>query len=299
MTETHPRIYKYGPGWTAAFIGISLAFFAAAAAMVIWRDPIFGKAPYLAWISAAFFGGMGLMGLWSLKCRLILYADHVEYVGLIRRSVVRKAEILRTSGVRRTYTMLELTLELTNGRKMKVGDFGRPDDMFAEWFDAFPNAEAEAEEAQAEALLANPAFGRDEGARQKAIRGDTRLLTGLSGVGWLAGVWGLCDPRPYPLCLMILLVLPVVAFILVGLSRRRWTLGEATNGRLSLAGLGGLPAMVIGLRAMLDDGVVDWKMAAIAGGVLGLGLWILIQAIEGRLKPGALAALAIVCLAYD
>ena len=127
---------------------------------------------------------------------------------------------------------------------------------------------------------------------------DAGRLAWLGRIGWAAGVWGIFYPNPYFMCLMTLLVLPVVAFGLVILSRRRWTLAEASEGRLSLAGMAGLPAMVIGMRAFMDEGLVDWKIGALAGGALGFGLFLMVLAGEGRLKPGVLAVLLAACAVY-
>ncbi len=296
MNDIYPRVYKYGP-WTAALTGLCGLLFAGAGAALVLLAPKTNPA-WLIPVIADGLAGAGVIVVLSLTCRLTLYEDRFEYRGLVATRRVARQDIVRTANVRHQTTGMSLTVVLKSGRKVKIGCPGRADEVFARWFDAFPNAQAEAEEAQGEALLANPAFGPDEAVRPAAILRDHRWLTWLSRAGWAAGMWGLIYPWPYPVCLMTLLALPAAAYGLVILSRGRWSLGDAKDGRLGIDGLAGLPAMGVGLRAMLDDGVVDWILAAVAGGVVALGLLLLVLAVEHRLKWGQMAVMMAVCYAY-
>ncbi len=293
-----PRIYRFGPAWTVGIVVMSVAFVAGGVASIVFRTQAFGHAPALGW----FFGMpafiLGLAVFLTLRGRLILHENRLEYRAFFTSRTVRRDEIRRTSRLRQTYGLWGLTLELSYGRKTRISDFGRMDQIFARWFDAFPNAEAEAEAAAADALLANSAFGGDEDTRRAAIVRDAGWITWLGRLGWAAGVWGFVYPHPYSICLFTLLALPAAAFVLVLLSRGRWTLAEASEGRLSLAGMAALPAMMVGLRELLDDGLVDWRVGALAGGIAGLVLFLPVLAVERRLKPGVWLVVVAACLLY-
>ncbi len=288
MTETYPRVYRYGPGWTTAIIFVSLVFLAGGAAFAIWRHQIFEYAPVSALVIAAVFEALAILSLWSLKCRTILYEDRVEYVGLFGRRVAYKVEIKRSSNIHRSYTMLELTLELTNGRKMKVGDFNRRDDAFTQWFAAFPNAEVQAENMRVKALLANPAFASNPTEREYHINLDVRRINFIGWPCYGIVLWGMVWPRPYDICLPILLTMPVLGLLATFASRGRWTmLDDEKHGRLNIgARLFAGPALVVALRAFQDDNVADWVAPAIWSVAAGVALMALNGLIERRLTWG-------------
>lgn len=300
MAETYPRIYRFR-GWALlTWVTLELIMIAAGVAALLFAKTMFkGAAPGVGWGAGSACLAVGMAALLStIRGRLILYADHCEYTGILGTRVLRTSDVKETREVRQQYGHLVVTVALKNGRKVTITDFGHLDDALIEWLNSFPNAEAEAEDAQAEALLANPAFGHDKDARQRAINRDRWRLAGLSAVGWAVAIWSFFYPHPYPACLTTLLALPATGLILMLLSRGRWTLAEANNGRLSLGGLAGPPAMMVGLRALLDDGVVDWRGAAVAGGGVALGLLLFILATEGWAKRGVLVILAAGCFAY-
>lgn len=145
MGETYPRIYRYGPGSIAVTWGFGLVFIGGAAACAIFAGQWASHAPWLLRGICVPIGLFGLLLLLSLTCRLTLYEDCFEYKGLIAVRRVTKADIVRTQNVKKKIVTTTLTVALKDGRKVEVSDFGRMDDVFAEWFDAFPNAETKRE----------------------------------------------------------------------------------------------------------------------------------------------------------
>lgn len=286
MGETYPRIYRYGPGSIAVTWGFGLVFIGGAAACAIFAGQWASHAPWLLRGICVPIGLFGLLLLLSLTCRLTLYEDCFEYKGLIAVRRVTKADIVRTQNVKKKIVTTTLTVALKDGRKVEVSDFGRMDDVFAEWFDAFPNAENEARKTRDEALLANPAFGSNPTEREAHVNADVDRLNLLGWPCYGIAMWGMIWPQPYQVCLPVLLTMPLLGLIATYASQGRWGMLEGhRTGRLSIGNtLFVAPASIVALRALTDDHVVDGIMPAVWGAATGIGLMALNGLIERRLS---------------
>ncbi len=259
MANTFPRVYKYGPVTTAVTGLCGLLFLGGAAALAVLAPAPKGNA----WLIPVICTGLvalGLVVLWSLMGRTTLYEDRLEYRGLIATRRIARTDIVRTRNARSRTVSVTLVLVLKSGRSVQVSDFGRMDDVFKEWFNAFPNAEVEARVARKEKLRANPAFGSNPTEREHHIKADARFL---SFIGWpciALSLWGMIWPQPYTTCLSIVATLPVLVLIAVAASRGRWALidgedvGRLNTGQVMLT----MPCYVMVLRAIQDGQLLNW-----------------------------------------
>ena len=287
MTEAYPRVYRF-KGWTLLFwVSLELAIIALGAATVLFAGMMFKTAAVVGWGVGGFLialGGVALLS--SSRGKLVLFADRCEYTGVLGTRIVRTSDVKETRNVKREYGHLVVTMVLKNGRKVTISDFGHLDDPLTEWIDGFPNAELVAQNVRAEALLANPAFGSNPTEREHHINTDVGLINFIGWPCYGLVLWGMIWPHPYQICLPVLLTLPVLGLLATFASRGRWTMLESeTSGRLSIGirlFIG--PAMVVALRAFLDDDVVDWVLPAVCGVAAGVCLMGLNSLIERRLS---------------
>jgi len=301
MTQTYPRVYRF-KGWALLlWASLELAIIALGAATVLFAGMMFKNAAVVGWGVGGFLIALGLVALLSSsRGKLVLFADRCEYTGILGTRVLRTSEVKETRNVKRQYGHLVATVVLKNGRKVTISDFGHLDDPLTEWLDGFPNAEAKAQDARAEALLANPAFGSNPTEREHHINADVGLINFIGWPCYGLVLWAMIWPHPYQICLPILLTLPVLGLLATFASRGRWTMLESeTNGRLSIGirlFIG--PALIVALRAFLDDQVVDWVLPAVCGVAAGVCLAALNSLIERRLSWASAAGFVILWSAF-
>ncbi len=301
MTQAYPRVYRF-KGWVLLFwVSLELAIVALGVVTVLFSGLMFNGAAVVGWGVGGLLVALGLVALLSSSCgKLVLFADRCEYTGILGTRVMRTSEVKETHNVKRQYGHLVATVVLKNGRKVTISDFGHLDDPLTEWLDGFPNAEAVAEEVKAEALLANPAFGSNPTERAYHIDADVDRINFLQWPCYGILLWGMIWPHPYQICLPVQFAMPVLGLIATFASRGRWTMLEDTKGgRLSIGiRLFMAPAMIVALRAFLDDDVVDWITPAIWGVAAGIGLTALNVLIERRLTWAGAAGFFILWSAY-
>ncbi len=307
MESTYPRTYKFGPWALLMYSACSLLFVAAGAGFAIWLEL---AATVRTWnlalelcicLPIVLFGRFTWVSVF--RCKLVLYADHLVYHEVLRARTIYRSDIVTTRGVRVVYGNLSVVLILKHARKkaLRIAAFGSGDDAFADWFEDLPNEEGEAEERTNEALLANPAFGSNPTEREQTINRDASLLNRLRWPAYGIALWGFIYPSPYNICLYTLAVVPAVAALLVFISRGKWLLNDDnTSGRLGIGGVIAVgPAIVVGLRAFLDDHVVDWRIPAAWGVASAVVLMLFVALIERRpLRPVKLATVSLAYFAY-
>jgi hypothetical protein len=287
MAETYPRVYRFKAWVLLLWVSFELAIIALGAAAVLFAEAMFKGAALVGWSSGGFLIALGLAALLSTsRGKLVLFGDRCEYTGILGTRVMHTSEVKETRNIKHQYGHLVVTVVLKSGRKITISDFGHLDDALTEWLDGFPNAEAKAEGARADALLANPAFGSDPTEREHQINADVDRLNLLGWPCYGVMLWGLVWPHPYQVCLPVLLTMPVLGLLATFASHGRWTMLEGDKiGRLSIGRqLFIAPALVVALRAFLDDDVVDWAVPAIWGAAAGIGLMTLNALVERRLS---------------
>ncbi len=296
MTQTYPRIYRF-KGWVlGGWLILELAMIAAGVAAVIFAGEMFKNAVPVGWAFGGLFIALGGVALLStMRGKLVLYGDRCEYTGILATRIMRTSEVKETRNVKQQYGHLVATVVLKSGRKITISDFGHLDDPLTDWLNGFPNAEAEAEVKRSDRLMANPAFGSNPTEREHHINADVQLLNGLRWPCYALFLWGMVWPYPYTTCLSILVMMPPIGLVATFASRGRWTMLDENAGKLSIGtGLFMSPAMVLALRAFLDDHTVDWTAPAAWSAGAAVVLVGLNGLIERRLSPAGMAGL--VCL---
>ncbi|MDC7683337.1 hypothetical protein PQU92_08620 [Asticcacaulis sp. BYS171W] len=297
-----PRVYRYGPRTFWLMAGLGVLCIGAGVAGAVWG------VRQTAWndILLGIMGtGMGLIGgvscLLSLRSHLDFYPDRFEFYGLVRRVVVMKSDIEGARNIQNQYGILQFTV-VYNAPKSKtvtISNFGRKDDEFLLWFEDFDNLDAKEDREAADRILANPVYGDTEEVRQKAVTTQELWIARVGMIGWACGMWGLFFPSPYLWALVCLAALPTLTVVAVVLNRTRWTLhGDDGDNRLSLHSWAGLPASILGVRAMLDIEMIDWQTPLAVAAGLSLVAYGFLRWIEKRPWQWSFLFYSVVYLVY-
>ncbi len=261
--------------------------------------------PNFPWIESAVGAVFFVQGLvflvTTLRSRLVLHADRIDYRSFLTTRTVRDADIARTFDYWNS-PFSSVGLELKTGRPVRIVNVGRFDPAFSDWLNSSPNKEIDDKARARQQLLANSDLGTNPTERMNAFRRDVRRLNVWSWIGRIAAVWGWILPYPYSICISVLIGLPIVAVLMVLGARSRWSM-HTDNGSYPLgigAELAMAPCLVLALRAFVDDHVFDWIVPAMYGVGAALGLMGLVCLIERRFRWQALATgfLVYVCYAW-
>ena len=295
-----PHIYQYSPlmkgVWSSAFAGLATLGVVGIVMAAAWVP----HAPWMMQIGGAGLALLGLYGLASVfRYRLVLYADRFEYHGVFTSRTVRFDEIVRTFHPVQQYGHFNISLRLSNGRSVRISDFGRMDAVLEDWLNSLPNEEVAEANAKRERLLANPTFGATPEVRERAIAVHGRMIWVVNMIAFGLCGWAWFRPTPYASCMYALMVAPMVAIVLCALSCRRWeVMGGGPSDRLDISGLAVFPSMLLFLRAILDIQLESW-LPTLAGAMVagGAALALCIVA-DGRFRPTPTMLAAVVCLIY-
>ena len=141
----------------------------------------------------------------------------------------------------------------------------RPDARLLEWFFDLPDLNRIDLEAAADALLARQDLGATPAERAARLHRFKRIAAFADLGGYALALWGFIAPTPYGLVIALLAAAPVAGFALIVWSRGAIAIDPNTaDPRPGLAGLFFMAPMMLGLRALLDCQVVDWRGVVIA-----------------------------------
>jgi len=244
----------------------------------------------------------GVMAASTAVSKLILRADAIELVGLLRTRQLRRGEL---AGRRRQATRGGSILFLVPkaGRAVPL-DSGMPRDRLLDaWIDALPDLDLIERKASEAKLLADPAFGSNPQERLARLTRARQFSKVANGMAIALLAWAYLYPHPYALAIALLALLPWCAVLIVMLSRGLIAFDTRRNdARPNVAMLLLLPGIVLGLRAMLDVHVLDVMPVFVYGFIASLPLvlsaWMM--APKDSLKPWAfpLTLLLLVAVPY-
>jgi hypothetical protein len=220
--------------------------------------------------------GLVLLGIYiaasSALARLTLRADAIELRGVTRSRELRISEL---AGRRRQATRGGSILLLVpkNGRPVRI-DSGFPrDSALNAWIDALPDLDLQERQASEATLLADPTFGSNPKERQARLAQARQITKLASGVTIAAMLWAYVYPHPYAWAIGLLALLPWCAVVMVMLSRGLICFDAKRNdARPNVLIVLMLPAMVLGLRAILDDHLVEVMPVFVYGLIAGVPL---------------------------
>lgn len=153
--------------------------------------------------------------LYVLRSKLALTPDAVEYTEVFTTKRLLRAEIAawRMYSYENAY-VLELKPADHHKKRLKLTLSLKRDALFDAWFAALPSLD-DLELAQSAAqFAANQEVGVTPEQRLEHLVQGQKLSRHLLGVAVLLAFWGCFYPRPYPLVILLLIVLPLFVLLL-------------------------------------------------------------------------------------
>jgi len=298
-----PRIYYVSPGWRVLLCALSALLLAGALAAIVFGAILHDGATAQAKAIIMAIGiGLAAASIYAfvatLMSRVVLYADTVEMVGLVRRRRARRADIVG----RRFHAMpynLPPTLVLTtnNGKNLNISGFMSGDAVLREWVASIRDLDAKDAQDTLVEIADDERLGRTPEERLRRI-GRARTVARAFNIGSYAlCVWALFYPRPYAVAVAAMIVLPIAAILLIASQPAIY--GAKRNTIVTPLFV---PGLVLVARAYLDVNLLDWATTLMAATTVGILLAALTAALIGdvqrRLQLGLIYLVATVPYAY-
>ena len=262
----YPRTYTTSTGYRVFLLAISLMIFLAAL-FGLWYfgsgHEMRNRPEAVVFVSfCSFFLLLATyLALATLKFKIVLTADAIEAQELFSRKRLARSNI---SGWRTTQTQYVSTLLFVPrpeaGKKLKFAMTFTADDAFENWVDSLPNLDQDEQESSRAELASNLEIGLTTEQRDERIATAQILSTRLNWAAWITAAWAWFYPRPYPLLILILAALPLVA-VFIGLRHKSLYQfdGRRNDVRPSLTVPTLVPSAVLALRALQDFHFVEWE----------------------------------------
>jgi hypothetical protein len=230
-----------------------------------------------------------------LTSRLILSPDFFEVKDFLSSKLLRRSDI---AGYRILPTQYIATLvfqpKAAEQKKLKIPLYFRSDKAFAEWFIDIPNLDREElgqSMAELEAVVARDTLGID--ATEERIAGAYRTIKILNWAAGIASVWAWIYPKPYPLAMLAVGVLPLIVIVLLARSHGLYQIeGRRNDARPSLAGAFIFPSCALAYRAIQDLHFLQWKPLVLATLALAVVLTIFLAHSDPHFHNRAVAAVS-------
>jgi len=268
---SYPRDYGYSRT-SQIFLYVFAVILAGAGAWMINIQIMQSASAALLWGGLA----MLLLGIYvamsAARSCLILKADSIETRGPFKSRTLRRDAI---AGRRQQPTRGKPILVLVpkNGPTMRVDSGFTRDAALDAWIDALPDLDQQERQASEAKLMADPAFGSSPQDRLARLA-KARQVAKVANMVTLAGVfWAYVYPQPYHPAILLMALLPWCAVAIVALSRGLICFDTLRNDvRPNVALILMLPALVLGMRAMLDINIMDVTRTLEFGFIAGLPL---------------------------
>jgi len=214
----------------------------------------------------------------TLKARLVLYADRLEMLSLVKTKSMTREQI---AGWRvaptNSYPILLLQPRSTEVKKLRIMLFFKTDDAFEGWFASLPNLDAVEQTEAVARIVGDQSLGatkEDRASRLSAAQRNAKLLTNAA---LITGFWGIIYAHPYQVvvaaqCFILVLVL---ALLMSGGGLYQIG-GDRKDARADLSFPFLMPGFVLMMRSIIDINFYSLaliiKMTAAAGLFLTLVL---------------------------
>ena len=281
---SYPRDYRYSRG-VQIFLYVFAAVMGAAGTWMIGIQILHAASIVLLLSGLA----MVLLGIYiAMSCAmscLVLRADSIEMRGPSGSRMLRRDAI---AGRRRQPTRGKPILILVpkSGRSMRLDSGFKSDSVLDAWIDALPDLDLQELQASEAKLIADPAFGSSPKDRLDRLAKARQVAKVANGVTIAAMLWAYIYPHPYQLAILLLALLPWCAVIIVALSRGLICFDTLRNDvRPQVALMLMMPALVLGMRALLDFNVVDVTRTLEFGFIAGLPLVFVVSLVGQRNQP--------------
>jgi hypothetical protein len=220
-----------------------------------------GGASFLAFFCFLFVLLGAYLAAYMLKAKVILSYDAIEIRELFTTKQVLRSQV---AGWRIVATQYISTLELTprdpQAKKIKFALTMKLDGPFHLWFATLPNLDRQEIDESKEKLYASRNLAETEEQHYERLAVAATIAKYL---GWFTGavsVWGWFYPRPYPLVILLLSALPLIAVFLGLRAKGVYQFeGRQNDAHPSLALPVILPGAVLTFRAVSDYSFLQWK----------------------------------------
>lgn len=244
------------------------------------------EATVLVAVCVAFVVLGGLLVLYMLTAKVVLYADAIELRGFLRVQKLRREDIAgRRSQDARYVAVLVLIPKRAGMKKLKITQIMQRDFLLDAWLGTLPDLDAQELERSRSDIVANRDLGRTPEARVQRLAHARKIAMALTAAAVAISVWACFYPEPYPIAVAALGVLPLLALALAARFAQLYQLvGWRNDARANLVVAFILPGLVLALRAILDIRVFDWGPAWKATGIGAVALTIVIAVCDPRLR---------------
>ncbi len=248
----------------AGALGIAAWFVLAEAAPALWAAAV-----ALAAMTGCAAGAV-LLTLGGFRWATALTDRRIGTLGIFKVRTMARRDVAGFRENPTQYGMRSVRLfSSRSGIKPLTVALNRPDERLLAWFYELPDLNCIDLEAAADALLARQDLGATPVARAVRLRRFQRIAAFADLGGYALALWGFIAPTPYGLVIALLAAAPLAGLALIMWSRGAITIEPNTaDPRPGLAGLFFMAPMVLGLRALLDCQVVDWRGVIIAAAVV-------------------------------
>ena len=281
---SYPRDYRYSRA-AQIFLYVFAVILGGVGAWMIGLQIMQSASAVVLWLGLA----MVLLGIYiamstATSC-LILRADSIETRGPFKSRMLRRDAI---AGHRQQPTRGKPILVLVprSGRPMRLDSGFRRDAALDAWIDALPDLDLQERQASEAKLIADPAYGSSPQDRLARLA-KARQLAKVANMATLAAVfWAYIYPQPYHPAILVMALLPWCAVALVALSRGLICFDTLRNDvRPNVALILMMPALVLGMRAMLDINIMDVTRTLEFGFIAGLPLLFAVTLVGQRNGP--------------
>jgi len=302
-SASYPRTYRYSPALRAFIYVIAVAMMGGGvwAASLQIRQP--SSPTILLWVGlTAFCLGLSMASSCAVSC-LTLRADAIEVRGLFSTRRLRRDEILGRRLLPTRGKPIQVLVP-RSGRQLRLDSGYKRDSVLEAWIAALPDIDLQEREASEAKLAADRTYGANPKERLDRLAKARQIAKVAHGVTLAASAWAYIYPRPYPLVIATLALLPWCAVAMVAWSRGLIRFDTSRNDvRPNIAIMLLLPGMVLGMRTLFDINLLDVKPALELGFLAGLPLLAAVFLVNNRNdQPRAwawpLLFLALVALPY-
>lgn len=238
----------------------------AAAAEIAWRSD-----PRL-WVHLALVGtavatsGLMLGLLVGLRrWRTEVFSDRIVRTFAFKVRTIEKSDVVGYRIIPQQYglKLVRLFSLSTNEKPLDV-PFHPDDERLEGWFADISNLDEVESESLLEALEADTELGATLSERRERLAFYRKLANWGNGAGWAVAAWAWFKPEPYYWAVLAVAAAPWVGAVLIAYSNGRITGNPVRNDpRPQVFSLLLIPTLVLMLRALLDNNVIDWQRAIV------------------------------------
>lgn len=290
-----PRTYRIAPGWLVLLLagGGTLVLGGAAGVWLALRaeqSVVQAAATTLLCLSAGLIALGALVVAEALRSRVVLLAETIESVGLWRRRRLRRADILGIA--RAPGEGLVLRPRDASQPALQVSSALRTDAAFEAWLSGLPDLDGEAAHRADAGVRNDPLYGATGAERDAMLARLRRRVRILAAVAWVATGWLVLWPFPNAVAVLAAALTPWIAVAVVALSRGRVRLlGGGSGGHPGLLTVLFVPSLGLGLRALLDVSLLDWRDALPWLGIGSAAMAALLTLVDRHLRRRRAAVL--------